>query len=448
MKPKNIIFITTDQQKVDAMSFEDVSYSTPNLDELIRNGIQFTGHICTSAQCAPARATWMTGRYPHEVGVNQIGHMLDPKDENIAYVFNQHGYETVYFGKWHLGGKPADYGFTITDYRSENADFWGANKNPKYLTHRDAVTTAQALNYLEDYQGEQSFFMHVSWYMPHPNNPEIKVKGPFEDTLAFSESFKKDDMPVPSSYFQDDLSGKPLHQQRRSQSKESSISESMVREDATRYRKLISLMDRNLGKIINKLKQKNMLENTMIVFTSDHGDMQGAHRLRLKGVIPYKELYNIPLVIYVPWLDSKRKRIEDLNSSAALPSTMLEAVNIPVPDCFHPSLLPILNQTEINHQAFVFIEHFMAYWGKHPFRGIQSEKFKYVYYYLEDVEEMYDLQTDPDELINICNETKYEEVKAELREKVEQWWVNTGSLSKQPIKDEASGWGLQYESLL
>jgi arylsulfatase len=441
VQPKNIIFITTDQQKSDAMGFEDKSYYTPNLDRLIQKGIQFTSHICTAAQCTPARASWMTGRYPHEVGVNQIGHMLDPKDENIAKVFNEHGYETVYLGKWHLGGQPADYGFAITDYRTENTDFWGANELPKYLSHRDAVTTAQALNYLEDYDGKGQFFMQVSWYMPHPNSPDTRAKGPFEDISSFNESYNLTDMPIPPSFFQDDLSTKPLHQQKRSETKESRLSEDMVKEDAKRYRKLISLMDRNLGKILNMLEQRNMLESTMIVFTSDHGDMQGAHRLRLKGVVPYKELYNVPLVMYIPWQNSKRKRIEDLNSSASLPSTLLEAVNISAPNSFYPSLLPLLKQTETDHKSYVFIEHYKAYWGEYPFRGIQNERFKYVYYYREDVEEMYDLKLDPDELVNICNDPHYESVKADLREMVEEWWIRTGALSKEPIMDVASNWG-------
>ena len=199
MKRKNILFITTDQQMADAIGSMG-NYYTPNLEKLAKKGIKFTKHIVTSAQCSPSRATWMTGRYPHEVGVNIIGHMLDPKDENIAMAFNRGGYNTVYLGKWHLGGQPSNYGFQITDYRTDGIDLSGANEHPAFFSHRDAKTTAQALNYLDDCTNNEPFFMHVSWFMPHPNQPKFAKKEPFEDVVAFDDIYKVDEMPVPKSF--------------------------------------------------------------------------------------------------------------------------------------------------------------------------------------------------------------------------------------------------------
>lgn len=435
MKHKNVIFITTDQQRTDAMG---EGYHTPNLDRLAREGISFTSHIVTSAQCTPSRASWMTGRYPHEVGVNIIGHMLDQRDDNIAYAFHRGGYETVYFGKWHLGGQPSDYGFHVTDYRTDGMDLWGANEQPEFYSHKDAVTTAQALNYLDDYRHERPFFMHVSWYMPHPNTPDFGT--PFEDVQAFDELFADNDMPVPASFYHDDLSTKPEHQRKRALSKESRLTEDVVRSDARRYRKLVSLMDRNLGKIVSKLESKKLLQDTAIVFTSDHGDMQGAHRLRLKGVVPYKELYQVPLVMYIPWKAPKRSVIGELNSSASLAATLLDIADLPVPEGFYPSLLPLLDQKVDNEDAYVFIEHYKAYWGQHPFRGIQTKGFKYVYYYDDQVEEMYDLSKDPDEMVNVSLQSAYENEKKRLRHLVDTWWHETGGLSREPILDPESNW--------
>src|SRR5699024_10300860 len=120
----------------------------------------------TSAQCTPSRSSWMTGKYPHQVGVNMIGHKLDPAEVNLSKIFNQNGYETVHFGKWHLGGVPSDYGFQITNYSTEGSDFWGVNNHSSYFSYKDAQTTAKALNYLENHKNNKSFFMHVSWYLP------------------------------------------------------------------------------------------------------------------------------------------------------------------------------------------------------------------------------------------------------------------------------------------
>ncbi|WP_317957541.1 sulfatase-like hydrolase/transferase, partial [Paenibacillus chitinolyticus] len=122
-----------------------------------------------------------------------------------------------------------------------------------------------------------------------------------------------------------------------------------------------------------------MLENTVILFTSDHGDMQGAHRLRLKGVIPYKELYNVPLILYLPGEKPKRKIIPDLISTSAVTGTLLDAAGIPVPkECEGGSLLPVLDRTEPPSDECVFFEHYKAYWGRHPMIGVQTPEWKYV----------------------------------------------------------------------
>jgi arylsulfatase A-like enzyme len=436
---RNVIMISTDQQQVSAMSCVDASYRTPNLDRLAERGVRFTGVISTSAQCSPSRATWMTGKYPHQVGVNQIGHVLDPREWGIAKEFNRAGFETVYFGKWHLGLSAAAHEFQITDYRKDGLELGGANPNPRFHSNKDAVTTAMALNYLEDYRGERPFFMKVCWYMPHPNTP---VDKPFELVEPYAGQFPLADMPIPDSFYQDDLSGKPPFQRERSETGESELTEELVRRDAQRYRAMLALMDWNLGRLMAKLEAKGMLENTTILFTSDHGDMQGAHRLRLKGVLPYKELYNVPLILYVPGALPARKIIPDLVSSAAVPGTLLAAAGLEVPrECEGGSLLPRLEQAEPPEQERVFFEHYKAYWGYHPMRGVQTPEWKYVYYFEDDMEEMYNLRLDPDELDNVAGKPESETARSRLRRAVDDWWSATGGLSRVAIEDAESAWG-------
>ncbi|WP_159887800.1 sulfatase family protein [Paenibacillus puerhi] len=435
---RNVIMISTDQQRVDAMSCVDSSYRTPHLDRLVERSVRFTGAISTSAQCSPSRASWMTGKFPHQVGVYQIGHTLNPEDWGIAKEFNKAGYETVYFGKWHLGLSPADHEFGVTDYRTEGLELAGANPDPRFHSHKDAVTTTQALNYLEDYEGSRPFFMKLNWYMPHPDSP---VDKPFELIGRYAEQFPPGEMPIPGTFYSDDLSGKPPFQRERSSSGESDLSEELVRRDAQRYRSMLALMDTYLGRLLDKLASKNMLDSTAILFTSDHGDMQGAHRLRLKGVLPYKELYNVPLILYVPGAEPKRRVIPDLVSTAAVTGTLLEAVGIPLPpECEGGSLLPALERTEPPAGEHVFFEHYKAYWGRHPMIGVQTPEWKYVYYLEDDLEEMYDLQNDPDEIDNAAGRPEVEEIRVSLRQLVEQWWTSTGGFSKQAIVDEESTW--------
>lgn len=421
------------------MGCVDPSYHTPNLDRLAGRSVRFTGTISTSAQCSPSRATWMTGKFPHQVGVYQIGHVLDPQEWGIAKEFNRAGYETVYFGKWHLGLSPADHEFQVTDYRTDGLELAGANADPRFHSHNDAVTTAKALNYLDDCDGSKPFFMKLCWYMPHPNAP---VDYPFEWIERYADRFPLEEMPIPRSYYEDDLSGKPPFQRERASSGESELTEHLVRRDAQRYRSMLALMDQYLGRLLDKLEAKNMLDDTAILFTSDHGDMQGAHRLRLKGVLPYKELYNVPLILSMPGAAPKRKVVPDLVSTAAVTGTLLDAAGIAVPpECEGGSLLPLLDRSEPPAEEHVFFEHYKAYWGRHPMVGVQTPDWKYVYYLEDELEEMYDLRSDPDEIVNMAGRPEAEEMRRRLQRTAEAWWTSTGGLARTPIEDPNSVWG-------
>jgi arylsulfatase len=441
MKQPNVLWIMVDQQQSRAMGLLDPSYRTPNLDKLARRSIRFDKHITAAAQCTPARATWMTGRYPHQVGVNQLGHALSADQPTVAKEFLKSGYETAYFGKWHLYTPPNEHGFEITARPNEGyLDYGGGEAdNERAWSHMDAITTAQTLHYLDHYTGEKPFFAVTSWNMPHPG---IDAQ-PFELIERFASGHPLEEMPVPRSFYEDDLSTKPAHQRIRATTGEGVLDEAAIREDAQKYRTMLELMDWHLGRVLDMLEQRNLLDDTAIIYTSDHGDLQGAHRLRLKGVVPYKELYEVPLLLHIPGRTVDGGIVERITSSAAVPGTLLDIAGIPLPDSFEGgSLLPFLESTETmkkNEDDFVFIEHYKAYWGFHPFRGIQTNRFKYVYYYNEDVEEMYDLVMDPDELRNVADDQLNAEIKAVFRQQVDDWWERTGALSVQPIKVELKG---------
>lgn len=441
----NVLFIMTDQQQSTAMGCADSSFVTPNIDRLAASGIRFTSAISTSAQCTPSRAALQTGRYPHQLGVNQIGHVLDPGDTTVGQAFADEGYETAYFGKWHLGPIPLqEYGYEITDYRTEGADFQYANEKKGFHSYNDSLTTQMALNYLQDIgamdrEQRRPFFLTVSWYMPHPNAPE---DGPFETIEAFASQYPEEQMPVPASYHVDDLSTKPSFQQERAGMAECSLSEETVRRDAAKYRTMVSAMDAHLGRLLDELERQGLAEQTVIVFTSDHGDMQGAHRLRLKGVLPYKELYGVPLLMRLP--DASPAVVDRLVSTAAVPGTLIAAAGLDVPPSFEGgSLMEAMRPHDTGNEEVVFFEHYKAYWGYHPFRGIQTDRWKYVYYYVEDEEEMYDLHQDPDELCSIHTDPAVVEVKQKLRSEVDAWWQRTGALTREPMIDPTSRWGLQ-----
>lgn len=432
MARQNILLILTDQQQAQALGCVNPSFSTPNLDRLAAEGVRFSNAIAASGQCTPSRASLMTGLYPHQVGVLRIGHQLDPALDSVGKVFRRNGYETAYFGKWHLYTPLEAHGYDITQWRNDGVDpggpWHGAERSE---TAADAGPIAMTLNYLEDYDGDKPFFLITSWNTPHP---------PFEFVEPFTERFPRDEMPVPDSFYKDDLSTKPKWQQERASNGESLLTEDIVRRDGQAYRTMVAHLDWNVGRILDVLERKGLAERTSIMFTTDHGDMQGAHRLRLKGVIPYKELYNVPLIMRTPGRESMRKVIEDLVVNTAVPGTLMELAGINIPEQFEGgSLVPLLGRTERPEDEMVFFEHYQAYWGFYPFRGVQTREWKYVFYYEHGVEEMYDLVDDPDENINVADKPSAAAAKGRLRQAVDEWWNSTPS--REPLLDPKETWG-------
>ena len=459
MKPRNVIFITSDQQQAGAMGCADPSFVTPQIDALASRGVRFTHAISTSAQCTPARASWETGRYPHEVGVNQIGHAIRPELPMVAKEFSQAQYETVHFGKWHLFTHPSRCGYQVTEYPTDGVEPWLADMgNLNRWSVRDAIATAQAIRYIRD-AGPKPFFMALSYYCPHPGSTK------FELIDAFRDEYPLERMPVPRSFYEDDLRTKPPFQKERADSAECRLTEEQVRIDAQKYRTMVSYLDSNVGRVLDELERKGILQDTAIVFSSDHGDLQGAHRLRLKGVLPYKELYNVPLIVVDPDGRAEGRVSDRLVSSAGVPGTLLDLAGLPVPAAFAGGVLPYgdVRRAEAENGVLpdraaeaergggseeaddehVFFEHYKAYWGFHPFYGIQTREWKYVYYYQEDMEEMYDLARDPDELVNVANRPDIPAVKTALKARVSSWWQATGALTVPPVKAAEVGgaWG-------
>ena len=192
---------------------------------------------------------------------------------------------------------------------------------------------------------------------------------------------------------------------------------------------MIAATDEHFGRIMDAFRRLGLWENTVVLFTADHGDMMNAHRMRLKGTLPYEELYRIPLIMKLP--DGQipaRQTVDDLVSNERCAATLLKAARVPVPETFHNGdFHDAFSRREHPRNEKVFFEHYGAYWGLHPFRGVLNRRFKYVRYYGEDdTEEMYDLENDPDELHNIASDSAFDDVRRELADEVERWWSETG----------------------
>jgi arylsulfatase A-like enzyme len=331
------------------------------------------------------------------------GH-LGPQHTTVAHAFLDRGYATALFGKSHFGYPVSKLGYATAVERGGGPS----------LAEIDRQISDDAIAFIEEHDADQPVFLVVSWHQPHP---------PFEDVDEFLP-VAAEAVRVPES-FHDDLSDRPRYQtERRNQPGGGYTEEALLREQ-TQYLSMIAAVDHEVGRVRRALRGRN--RPSVIAFTSDHGDMMGAHGLRVKGPFPYEELYRVPLLVAAPKVAPGRV-IDALNVNVELPGTLLALAGVDLPpDWPDRRLLPGLLRDEKGPEE-IFMEHYGAYWGFHPFRMVRTERYKYVLHYGpgEGDEELYDLQMDPHERTNRAAEPAYAETRERLRASLEEWWQNTG----------------------
>ncbi|HEV7216225.1 MAG TPA: sulfatase-like hydrolase/transferase [Chloroflexota bacterium] len=415
MPQPHVLFFMCDQLQYQRQGTVDPVAYTPNLDRLAAEGVAFTQHYCANSQCVPSRASLQTGRYPHELGVMIIygfhGHTgrLSGAERTVGQVFREAGYTTAYFGKTHFGTPLAQLGY---DVGSE-----GAARPPHSAGDRAIVD--EALAFLAGYDPAQPLFLTVSLHEPHP---------PFELVEAFADHYPLERLAAPASYWLDDLTTKPPFQREHATDKHTYADEAALLDELRQYYTMISHVDALFGEVRDALAAKGMWANTAAAFTSDHGDMMGAHRLRLKGTLPYDELYRVPLTIRVPAAQFPRQVVDDLTVNVSVPGTLLEAAGLALPPAFAgSSLLPAMRRAMPPADEAIYFEHYGAYWGLHPFRAVRTRRWKYIKHYGPDqTDELYDMIADPLELRSVADDPALSAIKAGLERQVDEWWAATG----------------------
>jgi arylsulfatase A-like enzyme len=345
----------------------------------------------------------------------------------LAKVFREGGYRTVHFGKNHLELDLDTLGFDdgrITDrlkVDDQEATARGFPETPPVLCS-DYVAYQEATAWLDaqDVQTQPLFFT-FSTNLPHP---------PFFAEPDFIDRFDPAEVELPSSFGADSFAGKPPFQRAHLEDgRHGALEEAALRTETAEYYSMIAATDAHIGGVIERFKKVADWENTIVLFFADHGDMMGSHSLRLKGTLPYDELYRIPCLLKLPSAAvTARAEVDDLVDATGFAASLMTLAGLPVPDGFAgPCLADACARSESPADELVFIEHYAAYWGTHPFYGVRTRTHKYVRYYGTDAcEEMYDLARDPDELHNIAGTPGAADEQARLAELADDWWRRTG----------------------
>ncbi len=443
--PNNIIFYFTDQQRWDTCGcFGQPLDITPNLDALAREGVKFDNAFSPQPVCGPCRALFQTGKWPTETGCFRNNIMLPAGVKTLGSYIEEAGYETAYIGKWHLASdgeleKPPTIDHTVTaiprELRGGYTGFWRAADVLEFTSHgydgfvfdehdqrvdfkgyRADCINDMALEFLDGYTGEKPFFMTISQIEPHHQNDRKHYEGPEGSKERFKNFILPEDLKA--------LGGNAA-------------------EEYPDYLGQCASLDENLGRLVAKLKEKGLYENTVILFASDHG----SHFLtrnrddHLNGYDDYKRschdaCLHVPLVIAGgPYRGGRA--VEELVSTASLPKTILALAGVDVGDAMiGENLLDVVEKKADNRPNEIFAQISESRVG----RCIRTARYTYSVYapgvnggaaaasdrYADDF--LYDMEHDPHQLNNVVADPAYAQVKAELRKRLLDWiWQAEGA---------------------
>lgn len=428
-KRPNVIVFFTDQQRWDTSGLHGNPLQLmPNFDRMAMEGTHFYNTFTCQPVCGPARSCLQTGRFATETGVYKNGLPLDPSDVTLAKLFNEAGYKTAYVGKWHLSGVKGHFNMgdePVPKHLRGGYEYWlGAelmesvseayetylfdndNKRVFLPGYRvDAVTDA-AIDYVKNRDNESPFFLFLSLLEPHYQNTTDYFPPPTGYRENFTGRWTPPDLAaLKGSAFQH-LGG---------------------------YYGMVKRIDEAFGRMLDAVKSMGLDDDTIILFTSDHGCHFKTRNNEYKRSC-HESSIRIPAAASGPGFRGGG-RVEGLASLLDFTPTLLEACNIPVPEEMQGhSLMPMVTRESDSVQDSVFIQISESQVG----RSIRTKRWKYSVRaeaadsyadmdadtYTEDF--LYDLETDPYELNNLIGYTSHEKVAELLRKKLIDRMVAAG----------------------
>ena len=438
----NIVFVFADQLRSQELScYGGVNIQTPNLDRLADEGLMMTNAFSTYPICSPFRGMLLTGLYPLHSGISNNDHPLNPNLPSFAKACKEQGYNTAYIGKWHIDG----IGRTafIPKERRLGYDHWQAlecthnyfkslyyeneETEPKYWDGYDAeAQTKAAQNYIKTRNRDKPFFLTLSWGPPH--DPYIAPKEYLDlvhpQKLVLRENVKE-------HQFVDELHGNPRfeipdqyiksHRKLRVNAQD----ENIIRKRYAGYLAATLALDQYMGNLMQTLEDEGILNNTIVVFTSDHGDHLGSHQFYGKNT-PFFESVSIPFLVRYPnkinpktvsdalitpidmfptifgFANLKHEKIDGLDLS--------RTINENEPDTRDAILL--MNLTHFNNTSLVN--------GLDTYRGVQTKQLTYARYGDKTPWLLFDNRKDPYQMNNLVANPEYGNLLDELNNKLEK----------------------------
>jgi choline-sulfatase len=453
MPKPNVLWIMTDQFNANCMSFLGSQAQTPNLDRIAAQGVTFERAYCNNPICAPSRVSFITGQYLHTHGLQGNNVVMYPhrNSDTVSALFRRSGYRTGLLGKAHMprlwneegferlrytdlcDALPADptttHYFQYLDERGLAGWYEEGTARPESPGHNDGSVPAD-LPYehsIERYTGNETlcflqdglddarpFFIQMTFQRPH---------GPIRPARQYFDLYNPDEIELPASavdYFERRFAGKPAFMVDRLKDgcryPLADPDPGVLRRVIASYYALITCIDMEIGRVLDWLQEHGQAENTIVVFSADHGDFAGEHGLFHKNLGIYESIHRIPFLLRIPGGPAGTRR-EQIIESIDLYPTLCELAGLDVPDCVEgSSLLPIVGEDALGK------EEALAEWSwggaTARINALRTERYRLVYYARETGGELYDHSTDRGEVHNLWDDPRYTGVQMEMLQRL------------------------------
>jgi len=421
----NILFVFTDQQSLRAMSCAGNPYvNTPNMDALAREGVRFERSYCTSPVCTPSRASLVTGKMPHEVGVAYNDQSLPAETPSMGGIFRDAGYHTLWTGKWHV---PAIFPREVDEILGFEYRPLPAGWETQLGEQTDAYATDQACEFLtgESKELDRPWLLSVSlhnphdicWWVryapiPHPNIercPPLPANFEPGDEPEFLRTCRTREHYCPVLPHTKDWDT------------------NQWRAYLYTYYLFTEMVDLQIGRIRRALEESGQAENTLVVFTSDHGEGLAGHRVVCK-LWPFEEICTVPMILKFPGrIPAGATDTKHLVSGIDILPTLCDYAGIAAPEMTGMSMRTWIDSPAQSGRDYVVVE--LAPDPKAPgclARIVRSRRHKYIVFTQGDRREMlFDLESDPGETKDIAQDAGSESVLTEHRDMLRDWTVRT-----------------------
>ncbi|MBN2093628.1 sulfatase [candidate division KSB1 bacterium] len=436
-KPRNVIFILSDDHRYDFMGFlgKPSFLETPNMDRIAQNGAYLKNATVATALCSPSRASILTGQYAHKHGVVDNNRPIPEGTVFFPQYLQQHGYQTGFFGKWHMGHETDDPrpGFNQWVSFKGQGVYYDPELNingqkVKKEGHISDILTDHVLDWLNQRNTEKPFFLYLSHKAVHAMfEPAKRHLGKYENV--------KLEYPASMADTDENYRGKPdwVRAQRNSWHGVDYMYHGQMNFDTfyRRYCETLLSIDDSIGRVMNYLFENGLDQSTMVFYMGDNGFLFGEHGLIDKRCM-YEESMRVPLLAYCPDVIKPGSVITEQVQNIDIAPTILELAGLKTPENMNgQSFVPLLEGKKVEWREAVLYEY---YWERNfpqtpTVHGIRTNKFKYIHYHgIWDTDELYDLENDPNEMNNLIDSPEHQEIINKLKNQMFEMLESTGGM--------------------